>query len=83
ERVALRLGATYLQTYFQPNGTPVNEWFVTGGISMPVSRDSRLNLSVQYGARGQATAGLVRDRILRVGASLTIGELWFVRTEEE
>ncbi len=83
ERVALRLGASYIATYFKPNGIPVNEWLVTGGISMPISRESRLNLALQYGARGQATAGLVRDRILRFDASLTIGELWFVRTEEE
>lgn len=83
ELVALRLGATYAKTYYRPSGEAVNEWLVTGGITMPISRESRLSLAAEYGVRGKLAPGLVRDRVFRFRATLTVAEFWFIRMPEE
>lgn len=83
DRIAYRLGAMYHQSYFSPNGEPINAWAVTAGLGVPVSADTRLNLAIEYGSRGTTDKNLTRDTIIRFSASLTISEGWFQRYEEE
>jgi hypothetical protein len=80
---ALRLGAYFAATYFQPNGEPINEWGVTAGAGVPFSGDSRLNLALEYAQRGTTGKGLVKDQIIRFSASVSIGALWFVQYPED
>ena len=83
DRIAYRLGFTYHQTYYILNNTPINEWGITAGLAFPLSGDSRINVAAEYGSRGDAGNGLIRDRIFRMTFSLNISDLWFVRYEEE
>lgn len=83
ERVALRLGANYGTLYYRPQETAIRQWLVTGGATLPLSRTSRLAIAIEYGARGTTTDGLIRDRILRLTASVSLGEQWFVQLPEE
>lgn len=83
DRIAYRLGFVYHQTYYQPNGQPIDAWSATAGLGIPLSADTRLNLAVEYGSRGTTSNNLIKDTILRFSASLTISEPWFVRYEEE
>lgn len=83
ERMSYRLGAYYHATYTAPNGYPVNEWGITGGVGLPLTGDTRVNVALEYAHRGSTDNGLIRDNILRLTASLNIGTLWFVRYEED
>lgn len=83
DKLAYRLGFSYSPTYYQVFGEPINQWSVTGGLTMPVSGETRLNIGLEYGERGVKKANLVKDNILRVSFSLNIVEPWFVRYEEE
>ncbi len=83
ERVALRLGATYGTLYYRPKNTAINQWLITGGATLPLSRTSRLALGLEYGARGTTSNGLVRDHIFRITASVSLGEQWFVQLPDE
>ncbi len=81
--LSYRLGFMYNSTYYEVKGVPINEWLGTGGVSLPISADARLNLSAEYGVRGSRTNSLVRDSVFRFTISVTLGEMWFVRPEEE
>jgi hypothetical protein len=82
-RFAYRLGLYFVSTYYRINGEPINEWGLTGGFAMPLSGSTRLNLAVEYGRRGTTSHNLIKDNIFRISTSINIGELWFVRFEEE
>ena len=83
DRLAYRLGFFYNATYYQIKGEPINEVGVTGGVGIPVFHDTRLNIAAEYSFRGTTDLQLQKDRILRISFTLSGGELWFVRTEEE
>lgn len=83
DRVAYRLGFSYLATYYKINGEAINEWAITGGVGLPFSGDSRLNIALAYGQRGTTGGNLIKDSIIRCIVSLSITEQWFVRYEEE
>jgi hypothetical protein len=83
DRLAYRLGFYYNATYFKIKGEPINEWAVTGGLGIPLGSDAVLNVGLEYGSRGTNDNNLVKERILRISASLSISELWFVRFAEE
>ncbi len=83
DRLAYRFGFSYSPTYYQVFGESINQWSVTGGVTVPISGETRLNIGLEYGERGVKRANLVKDNILRVSFSLNIVEPWFVRYEEE
>ncbi len=83
DRLAYRLGFVYEATYYDLGGNGINAWAVTGGLGLPVSTDARLNMALEYGTRGTLINGLIRDRILRFSASLSISEQWFQRPDED
>lgn len=83
QRVAYRFGVYYDETYYRIKGEPVNEFGITGGLGIPVFRDTRLNIAAEFSFRGTTDLQLQKDKILRISFTLTGGELWFVRTEEE
>ena len=83
DHLAYRFGFVYNATYYQIKGVPINEWSTTAGLSVPISGDTRLNISAEYGVRGKVSSNLTKDKIFRLSASLTLGELWFVRPEED
>ena len=82
-RLAYRLGAYYNATYVQTSGTPINEYGVTAGLSLPFSGDSRLNVHGEYARRGTTDNGLVADEIFRLSISLNISTTWFQTYGEE
>lgn len=83
EHVAIRFGAYYHATYYQPNNEPINEMGLTTGFAFPFSGDSRLNIALEYARRGTTDKSLVRDNIVRVALSVNIGALWFVQYPDE
>lgn len=76
-----RGGFSYESTPYKINGKSINEFSISGGVSLPFSRENYLDLSLQYISRGSTDAGLLKENILKLGASLSLGELWFVRQD--
>jgi hypothetical protein len=85
DRWAYRLGLTYSATYYALNGQQINEWGITGGVALPLTGESRVNIAAIYGGRGTTAGSLVKDKIFRLTVSLHISDVlpWFVQTEEE
>ena len=76
-----RGGFSYGSTPYKINGTGVNELSVSAGVSLPFSRENYLDLSLQFISRGSTDPGLLKENIFKLGASLSLGELWFVRQD--
>lgn len=83
KRVAYRAGIYYNSTYHKINGTPINEYFATVGMGLPIGPDARLNVGLHAGIRGTTTGTLQRDTILRLTVSLSASEVWFLTFEED
>jgi len=84
-QVIYRAGGYVDESYLKINGQSVNEYFVTGGIGVPVfstpGSEARLNIGLEYGIRGSTTNGLERDSITRLTISLTGSDTWFIQPE--
>ena len=80
EQVMLRLGLTYEQTQYYVNGQGINEYSVMGGISLPLSYENTLDLSLAYSIRGTNDFNLFKEKLIRLTGSVSLGELWFLRS---
>jgi len=83
QKVAYRLGASYLSSYYQIGATSINEIGGSAGLGLPIGPDSRLDLAIEYARRGTTDRQLLRDHIIRFSVTLTAGERWFIRIEED
>lgn len=81
EKTSYRFGIFYNKTYFKIDEKQINELFLTVGFGLPVSFDTRLNLAIEYGIRGNLE--IVRDRVLRISIGVNTGEIWFVKQKLE
>ena len=81
--MTVRAGIYYDATYYQIKGTAINERGISLGYGFPVFNQSRLDLAVLVGMRGTTDERLQKDWIFRLGATLNVGELWFVKPPEE
>ncbi|CUT03922.1 OmpP1/FadL family transporter [Candidatus Chrysopegis kryptomonas] len=81
QKTSYRFGIFYNKTYFKVENKQINELFFAVGFGFPVSFDTRLNLAIEYGLRGDVE--IVRDRILRISLGVNTGEIWFVKQKLE
>lgn len=79
KRVSYRLGASYTMDYLNLNGEQIKSYGLNAGLSLPISRFNALDLVFNYQSRGKSTNGLILDKVYRLGATINIGELWFIR----
>jgi hypothetical protein len=83
KRVFYRAGIAYNTTYYQINGTGIDELSVTGGLGLPLGPDSWLNIGLQVGMRGATTNKLQKDTIVRLSIAVSASEIWFLQFDEE
>jgi hypothetical protein len=83
QRTAYRLGASYTSDYLKLNGKSINALGINAGLSLPISRYNSIDFLFGYSTRGTTSDGLIRDNVFKAGASVNIGELWFLRPKEE
>lgn len=82
-RVSYRLGGSYTADYLKLNNEDINAIGLSAGLSLPISRYNSLDLYFKYNIRGKSTSGLIKDEVFRFGASVKIGELWFLKPSDE
>lgn len=87
QQMTYRVGAFVNSSYLKVNGQGINEYFVTGGVGLPIflspSSEARLNVSLEYGIRGTTANGLQKDSITRLTVSLSGSDTWFIPPEIE
>lgn len=82
-RISYRLGGSYTADYLKLNNEDINAIGLSAGLSLPISQFNALDLYFKYNIRGKSQNGLIKDEIFRVGASVKIGELWFLRPSDD
>ena len=50
---------------------------------MPIGNYNALDLYFRYNIKGQDSNGLIKDEVFRFGASVKIGELWFLKPSDD
>lgn len=83
ERVAYRAGFAYNASYLRLNGQSVNEWYITGGIGLPLGFESQVDIGFQYGVRGTLASNLIKDTFFKLSISMSATEAWFLTIEED
>jgi hypothetical protein len=86
-QMTYRVGAYVNSSYLKVNGQGINEYFVTGGVGLPIflslNSEARMNVSLEYGIRGTTANGLQKDSITRLTVSLSGSDTWFIPPEIE
>ncbi|RPI16464.1 MAG: hypothetical protein EHM58_11875 [Ignavibacteriae bacterium] len=83
ERASYRIGGFYAADYLKINDESINTIGLSTGLSVPISRFNSIDFVFGYKIRGKSTNGLVKDNVFHFGASVNIGELWFLKPTEE
>lgn len=83
KRVSYRIGGSYTVDYLKINNENINTIGLSAGLSLPIGRYNALDLYFKYNKRGKDSNGLIKDEVFRVGASVKIGELWFLKSSED
>ena len=80
DKLGLRIGASYYQMPFRPaTSGGVNALAVSGGLGIPISGESILDLSFTAGERNPVNAGTTpKDFFFKFGATISLAEKWFV-----
>jgi hypothetical protein len=82
DHIMLRTGVSYEQTQYKINGTGINQVSIYGGFSMPLAFDNSIDVGFQIGKRGTKDNGLILENIYKFNVTLSIGELWFIRSDK-
>ena len=83
DRIAYRAGFAYNSTYHTVGGQAVNEWYLSGGVGLPIGPDAKMNLTLQAGSRGATDGGLQKVDFIRFSVSISASEAWFIKLEED
>ncbi len=81
-RTAFRLGFYLQQPYVAFDNQSGTEQFITAGVGFPIFGSNRGDIAVEYGWRGSETQSLGTQNILRLTLFVTVGEPWFVRSQD-
>ena len=78
QRATYRAGLTYKQTGLIVNGTEVNDFGISFGVGLPMSKQlSNINVGFELGTRGEATNGLVKENYFNFRLGLSLSDKWF------
>lgn len=79
--VRYRVGFSHGKTPYSINGNDVNDTNVSLGFTFPMGRGYQnfISLALVAGQRGNAGAGLIRERYGRAVLGITLLERWFVK----
>lgn len=83
-RVTYRYGAYYEKGNLAINGTNINQFALTGGVTLPfenrsASRMSGIDLGVAIGKRGTLDNNLIRQNFINLKVGINFADKWFVK----
>ncbi len=82
EQIIWRAGLSFEQTQYQVHGEGINQYSVSGGLSLPLSFENTIDIGLQYSIRGTKDFNLFKENFIRLNLGLSLGETWFIRQEK-
>lgn len=78
KKMRYRWGLRYSQTYLELDNKQLNEFGISFGVGLPLSRTrSTINLGMELGRRGTTANNLIEETFFRFTAGFSILERWF------
>ena len=78
-RATYRTGVSLENYPYLVNGNTVKDFGITFGLSLPVSRISRLDLALKVGKKGDKTLNTIEENYLKLYFGLTFNDQWFIK----
>ena len=82
KKISLRLGASYTADYIRVNGNNIVSYGFSLGFGFPISTFNRIDIAFNYIRKGKTSNGLIKEDIFKIGASVNVGELWFLKPKD-
>lgn len=82
-QVSYSLGAAYHASSLVLGGKGVDEVFGSAGVGFPIAGNSRLRMALQGGVRGTGDEAFARESFFRLSVTLSVGEEWITRIDED
>ncbi|MDR2910216.1 MAG: hypothetical protein LBV47_02465 [Bacteroidales bacterium] len=81
QRIAYRAGFKYEESYLKLNGRQINDFGISFGIGLPISRSySTINVAAEIGKRGTRNADLISERYVKLNLNVNLHDIWFLQT---
>jgi hypothetical protein len=78
KKMRYRFGIRYSQTYLELNDNQLNEFGISFGVALPLTRTrSTINIGMEIGRRGTTANNLIEESFFRFSAGFSILERWF------
>ncbi|MDT8307945.1 MAG: hypothetical protein RQ866_00305 [Bacteroidales bacterium] len=83
-KLFLRAGAKYKQTYLSFDGSQINDYGISFGVGIPIYNknysNSLINVGLELGNRGTTEKGLIKEQYIKFYLSFTMNqERWFLQ----
>ena len=80
KRITYRAGAYYKNTGMTLYDTPITDFGITFGLSLPAIKGiSNLNLGLELGQRGKITNRLVKEQYVNLHIGISLNDRWFIK----
>ncbi len=78
KRMIYRLGIRYADSYLSIYDTPINEYGISFGLTIPLKKSrTAIDLGFEYGQRGTTENNLIQENFLNFSVGFSIHENWF------
>nr|HPN39812.1 hypothetical protein [Melioribacteraceae bacterium] len=81
DQIILRGGIGYEQTQYKVNGTGIDYYYLSAGLSFPLMFENTIDIGISAGFRGKKENELIKETVYNLSVSLSFGELWFTRQD--
>ena len=83
-RIIYRYGAYYEKGNIQVNGTNINKYAITAGVTLPfqkstINRMSSLDLGIEVGKRGTLDNNMIRQNFVNLRIGVNFADKWFAK----
>jgi len=82
ERVFYRFGLSYEKTPYKVFDIGIEQYSISGGITLPINPDNLVDIALQYSVRGTNDKNLLKENFFILNLSIIFNELWFLRIEK-
>ncbi len=82
EQIIWRAGLSFEQSQYIINNVGINQYSISGGLSLPLSPENTFDIGIQYSMRGTTDSNLFSENIFRLNVGVSLGEIWFIRQEK-
>ena len=82
KRATYRIGFKTQQNLFEFDGEKINLYAATLGMGLPLSRSkTMINIYFELGTKGKTTHNLIQENYFKIGAGLSLYEMWFYKRQ--